>query len=388
MQKQLPRAILIDIVPPTFSKEECAHRLREAEGLVSTYGGVIVVHTVQRRSAPDPRTYVGRGKVEELADVVRAHKADILIINGNVKPRQIFEVSETLRKLVNPQMGHGVTKTVQVWDRVDLILKIFALHAKTAEAKLQITLASIGHMGPRIYKMGMDLSQQGGGIGTRGAGETNTEKMKRHLAELKRTIEKKLEHQSQVHETNRKSRLRAEMKSVSIVGYTNAGKSSLLNALTHKGTYVADALFATLSTSTAKLFVDGASTDIVLSDTIGFIQDLPPQLISAFRSTLEETVRADVLLHVVDASDIRVREKIAVVHQILEGLGANAIPKILVLNKVDMVGEKKVIKELEKLLTGGEIPLVDYPMVTVSARIGEGLEELKKVIVETARKIK
>lgn len=338
MSKQLPRAILIDIVPPTFSKEECADRLREAEGLVSTYGGVIVVHTVQRRSAPDSKTYIGRGKVEELAVSVKEHSADILIINGNVKPRQIFEVEQAMRKLVNPQMGHGVTKTVQVWDRVDLILKIFALHATTAEAKLQITLASIGHMGPRIYGMGMDLSQQGGGIGTRGAGETNTEKMKRHLAELKKTVVKKLEHQERVRDTNRQARTRAGMKTVSIVGYTNAGKSALLNALTRKGTYVADALFATLSTSTAKVYLgERDGFEVLLSDTIGFIQELPPQLISAFRSTLEETVRADMLLHVVDVSDPKAPEKIRVVHDILQELGAQDIPKVLVMNKLDLL---------------------------------------------------
>lgn len=372
--KQLPRAILIDIVPPSYSKEECSNRLREAEGLVSTYGGLIVVHTIQRRSSPDPKTYIGRGKVEELAELVREHKADILIINGNVKPRQIFEVEETLRKLVNPNAGHGVTKTVQVWDRVDLILKIFSLHATTAEAKLQITLASIGHMGPRIYGMGMDLSQQGGGIGTRGAGETNTEKMKRHLAELKKTVERKLEKYERGREIHRKARERAGMKTVSIVGYTNAGKSSLLNALTKKGTYVANALFATLSTSTAKVYLgeqNGRGHEVLLSDTIGFIQDLPPQLISAFRSTLEETVRADMLLHVVDASDKLAQEKIAVVHAILEEIGAADVPKILVMNKMDLLKNRGALPELQ----------VEYPTVAVSTASGEGLDELKSLLI-------
>jgi len=279
---------------------------------------------------------------------------------------------------------------VQVWDRIDLILKIFAKHAHTAEAKLQITLASIQHMGPRIYRMGMDLSQQGGGIGTRGAGETNTEKMRRHLAAQADTIRKKLEHFARVRETHRKGRERAGMRTAAIVGYTNAGKSSLLNALTRKGAYVADELFATLDTRVGKLRLGGAAggVDILLSDTIGFIQDLPPSLVAAFRSTLEEAVHADLLLHVVDASDPRADEKVAVVEDILCQLGAMGVPRLRVWNKTDAAGAPRVAS-LRKSLLGrgvraGAEPL---PSFYVSARSGEGLEELKAGIADFFLKI-
>ncbi|MEY4723679.1 MAG: hypothetical protein RLZZ324_1192, partial [Candidatus Parcubacteria bacterium] len=262
-----------------------------------------------------------------------------------------------------------------IWDRTDLILKIFALHAKTAEAKLQITLASIHHMGPRIFRMGLDLSQQGGGIGTRGAGETNTEMMKRHLAMHEKTIKTKLEQYARVRDVHRAGRRRQGLKTVSVVGYTNAGKSSLVNALTRKGTYVANALFATLDTSVGKIFLPGSIRGVLISDTIGFIQDLPPQLISAFSSTLEETVRADLLLHVVDAGDARAAHKMAVVDDILTQIGAADIPRWVVYNKADtMTGRKK--KRGKQRVADGE-----RPTYLVSALKNDGIDELKKDIL-------
>jgi GTP-binding protein HflX len=367
MSKILPRAIVIDLVHPSVSKEDAANRLAEATGLVTTYGGVIVVHTLQRRSVPHYKTFIGAGQT--LADLVKLHKANVVIVNENIKPRQIFEIENSLRPLLSKQ------EMPQVWDRIDLILKIFAKHAKTAEAKLQITMASISHMGPRIFRMGMDLSQQGGGIGTRGAGETNTEMMKRHLAAQEKTIKEKLDHYSRVRQTHRQSRQRSGLKTVSVVGYTNAGKSSLVNALTRKGTYVADALFATLDTSVGKIYVPGSNKVVLISDTIGFIQDLPPQLISAFRSTLEETVQADLLLHVVDEGDPRLEEKIAVVDDILKQLGADSIPRWLVRNKADTVNAK---------LKKGRLPTEDeaIPEYRASSKTGDGVDALKEDIIK------
>ncbi len=366
MSKLLPRAIVLDLVHPSVPKEDAASRLNEAAGLVTTYGGVIVVHTLQRRTVPHYKTFIGAGQT--LADMVKKHKAQVVIVNENIKPRQIFEIENSIRPLLSK------TEMPQVWDRIDLILKIFAKHAKTAEAKLQITLASISHMGPRIFRMGMDLSQQGGGIGTRGAGETNTEMMKRHLAAHEKTVKEKLDHYSRVRQTHRQARQRSGLKTVSVVGYTNAGKSSLVNALTRKGSYVADALFATLDTSVGKIYVPGSNKVVLISDTIGFIQDLPPQLISAFRSTLEETVQADLLLHVADEGDPRLEEKIAVVDDILKQLGADDIPRWLVRNKADTVDPRR---------KKGKLPAAEgrIPEFRVSSKTGDGIKDLKEAVV-------
>ncbi len=373
-----PRAILIDIVPPETSVNDAAYRLSEAKGLTDTYGGVIVVHQMQRRSHPDPRTYVGGGKVDELGKLMLENQAELLIVNGAVKPRQLFEIENQIRPVLKP-------RRFEVWDRVDLILKIFSLHAKTAEAKLQITMASIDHMGPRIYRMGMDLSQQGGGIGTRGAGETNTEMMKRHLAKLKGTIKKKLESYATNRDLRRARRQRDGRKTVSVVGYTNAGKSSLVRALTRKGTYVANELFATLDTSMAQLWLPGLGGEVTLSDTIGFIQDLPPQLVQAFRSTLDETVHADFLLHVIDAADPRWRDKIEVVDHILHDIHADTIGQILIANKMDLLpaNQHTTIKaeltkfERERAESTNTTP---RPIIFVSATSGDGLEVIKQQI--------
>jgi GTP-binding protein HflX len=363
-----PRAVLIDIVDPDITPADAAIRLAEAKGLTDTYGGLIVVHELQRRSHPDPRTFVGSGKLDELAKLMVEHEAELLIVNGSPKPRQLYEIETKLRATVK--------RRFEVWDRVDLILKIFAKHARSTEAQLQITLASIGHMGPRIYRMGMDLSGQRGGTGTRGGqGETNTELMKRHLARFRDTVERKLDKQAAGREMQRNRRERDGRKTVSIVGYTNAGKTSLLNALTHKGAYAADQLFATLETSMAQLWLPTLGGEVSLSDTIGFIQDLPPGLIQAFRSTLEETAHADLLLHTIDAGDPRWRDKVRVVDEILAEIGAQDIPQLLVFNKADTVAPAQR-KELEKMKTLVENER-SREILLVSAKTGDGLQALK-----------
>lgn len=364
-----PKAILIDVIPDTMDARTAARRMLELESLVGTYGGIIVVKQIQKRGVPDYRTYIGSGKLEELAQIAKNEGAEVLIINNLMKPGQMYNVAEYLRKQ---------KLRMQVWDRVDLILKIFAKHAKTSEAKLQIKLAAIRHMGPRIFGIGQEMMQQAGGTGTRGGqGETNTEMMKRHMFEQEKKTKQDLERLATAREGHRKRRDRVGLKTVSVVGYTNAGKSSLVNALTKKGALVADALFATLDTHIGKLWFphdddSGRGTDVLISDTIGFIQDLPPKLIDAFRSTLDETVDADLLLHVIDASDPFLHEKIAEVEDVLTKLKVEHTPKIYVFNKIDLM--KRIPKAAFTKKYKAFNPLF------VSAQTGEGLEALKKAI--------
>lgn len=322
-----PRAVIVDVVSLETSKEEEYKRLDELESLVKTFGGIVVVKIIQKRGIPDYQTYIGSGKVEEIKEFVKENKIDLIIINNLLKTSQIYRLTETFEK-----------EGIEVWDRVDLILKIFEKHASSTEAKLQIELASIKHMGPRIYKMGTQLMQQKGGTATRGgAGETNIEMMKRHLAKQELKIYEKLKHYETVREGQRYRRRRENFKTVALVGYTNAGKSSVLKALTKKNVYIADELFATLDTRVGNLYIPDFPKKVLISDTIGFIEDLPPELIKAFKSTLAETVEADLILHVIDANDPFVTKKIDVVEDVLRQIGAGEKPKIYVFNKIDLL---------------------------------------------------
>lgn len=361
MSNQPIKAILIDVIQPRQTAKHSQERLEELEELVNTFGGIVVVKKFQRRITPHPRTYIGPGKVEELAAEAPELGARLLIINDRLKPRQMYNVSEALRK-----------SNVQVWDRIDLILKIFAKHAHTAEARLEIELASIGHMGPRIYGMGMELSRQGGGVGTVGIGETNTERMRRHLKEQERKVKERLEQYATGRQLQRANRARKGLKTVAIVGYTNAGKTTLLNALTGRKEYAANELFATLDTRVGSLYLPGKKKTVLISDTIGFIRDLPPDLIRAFSSTLSEAMSADLLLHVVDASDKNAPRHVEVVEDVLGKLGALATPRVLVLNKFDRV-KKPTLMPLRHLET-------ELPVVRASALTGLGIEELTTVI--------
>lgn len=337
MHNKKLKAILVDVIDPKTSKTDAERRLLELECLVNTFGGIVAISIIQKRGVPDYGTYMGKGKANEILSLAEEENVDLVVLNNILKPSQIYNLQEHFKDL-----------ELKVWDRVDLILKIFDKHAKSTEAKLQIELASIKHMGPRIFGMGIELSKQAGAMGLRaGQGESNTEMMKRHLKTQELNLLKKLKHYEVINEGHRKRRKRQNFKTAALVGYTNAGKSSLLNALTNKGAYVADQLFATLSTRVGKLYIqdkkaleDGNYTpgkEILVSDTIGFIQDLPPDLIKAFKSTLAETVEADILLHVIDITDPDIHKKIKIVEEILTQLELDEKPKIYIFNKLDLI---------------------------------------------------
>ncbi len=364
MQKN-PKVILVDIINPQTSKKEAEISLYELDNLVETYGGFVVVKKIQKKQTPNYKTYVGSGKLDEIILDTDVLGADLIVFNNILKPQQIYNIEHKI---------YSKNPNVKVWDRVDLILKIFAKHAESTEAKLQIELASIRHMGPRIFGMGMELSRQGGGIGTSGIGETNTEIMKRHLAKQEQKIKDKLKKIQKRHKLQRQSRSRQNLKTVAIVGYTNAGKSQLLTSLTKKKVKVRDELFATLDTRIGQLYLPQSYSTCLLSDTIGFIQNLPPSLIEAFKSTLDETIHADLLLHVIDFSDPQKEEKIKVVNEILEKLEVKETPTIYVCNKVDLIKNLKNKTFLKKHKK--------HSPVFISALKKEGLKELVERIEE------
>ena len=363
------RAILIDIVPPFMPAIDAAYRLSEAESLVKTYGGIVLLKTIQRRFEPEYRTYIGSGKAEELMQDALIHDANIIIVNNDLKPGQIYNLTELYRK-----------NKIEVWDRIDLILKIFQKHAETKEARLEIELASLKHMGPRIFGMGMELSRQGGGIGTKGIGETNTEIMKRHLAKQEKKIRDDLEICLKRRKLQIDNRKRKNLKTISIIGYTNAGKSSLLNTLTKKGALAANKLFATLDTRVGKMYLQDIEQEVLLTDTIGFIADLPHSLINSFRATLIETVHADVLMHVIDSNDPRIDEKMHVVDDVLLSLEIVNKPIIFVFNKIDLLPDEELLFLKEKYH--------HLHPIFVSAEKKLGIQKLSEILSEYIQNIK
>ena len=374
------RVFLVDLVDKSTNTTELEDRMRELENLVETYGWIVVLQKYQKKDIPDAKTYIWKWKLDEIIQDMLRLQANLLIVGNALKPAQIYQINEKLR-LVSEE--HRLDPKMEARDRVDLILKIFEKHATSWESRLQIQLAAIKHMWPRIYRMWMDLSKQwwaaaGGAWATRGLGETNTERMRRHLKEQTLKIEKKLEEYAKMRKLHRDARIKKWMPTVWIVGYTNAGKSSLLNGLTRKGVLAENKLFATLWTNVGNLYVitDPITwrwKEILLNDTIGFIRDLPPKLIKSFASTLEDSIESDLLLHVIDASDPFVEDRIDVVHEVLHDIGANQ-KKILVFNKIDLIDEEKLSK-LRKTFTNENSAFV-------SVKDWIGLDELKQLIAK------
>ncbi len=334
------------------------HSLRELALLAQTAGSEVLDGLIQRRSRPDASTYVGAGKAAELASLVAATDADTVICDGELTPGQ-------LRKL------EGVIR-VKVVDRTALILDIFAQHARSKEGKAQVELAQMQYMLPRLRGWGESLSRQaggrvaaGGGIGARGPGETKIETDRRRIRARITRLRREIAEMSAGRDVQRGQRRRGEVRSVAIAGYTNAGKSSLLNRLTGAHVLVDDSLFATLDPAVRKARLPGGMP-FTLTDTVGFVRHLPHQLVDAFRSTLEEVADADFVLHVVDASDADPRSQIAAVREVLAEIGAKDVPELIVFNKADVADEIE-LKGLQ---------LAERRSVVVSARTGAGVPEL------------
>jgi GTP-binding protein HflX len=357
--------LLVSIVPQKLSQEQAFADNQEAIRLVETFGGQVVDIVLQNREIHDRGHFIGTGKAKEISQLLTEKEIDIVLLNGIIKPNQIYHFQE---------MFEAIKPSIEVWDRVDLILKIFDAHANTSEAKLQIELASMRHMGPRIYGMGIELSRQSGQLGTRGIGETNTEIMKRHLAEHTKLVKKELQKITKNRQSQLDNRHQAGLPTVSLVGYTNAGKTSLFNRLTGKDRLIQDALFVTLDTVTGKMFSQELNKEIIVSDTIGFIHNLPPELIDAFSSTLLESVHADILLHVIDATDPDIDRKMETVEVILRKIKVQPKKRLFVFNKADKLSPEQKAHIQSSYQS--------FEPIFVSVKTSEGIDDLKKVIGE------
>jgi GTPase len=358
-----PQVLVITLVPHDEDVQKKRADADEIASLVETYGALLSASFTQNAARGDSGTYIGTGKAHELTDYIIKHDIDIVVINGNLTASQLFNL-KTIWEEGNPQ--------ILVWDRVDLILEIFKKHATSAEAKLQIKLAEVRHKGPELHGSGKLMSQQGAGIGTRGMGETNSEIMRRHWRGEIKQIEKELAKMTSVRTQQMAHRKEIGLATISIVGYTNAGKTTLFNRLSKKHNLVENALFATLDSSVGKLYLPVLEKEAFITDTIGFIQNLPHDLIQAFKSTLLETVNADLLLHIIDSTDPQMVDKIAVVESILKDLNIDSKKQLYVFNKME--GKKEIDRQA---LTKQYAP---FKPQFISALTGTGLPQLIKVI--------
>ncbi|MBV8966532.1 MAG: GTPase HflX [Mycobacteriaceae bacterium] len=377
-QLRLERVVLVGVWTEGSAADAQAS-LAELAALAETAGSQVLEGLIQRRDKPDASTYIGSGKARELREVVVATGADTVICDGELSPAQLTALEKAVK--------------VKVIDRTALILDIFAQHAHTREGKAQVSLAQMEYMLPRLRGWGESMSRQAGGraggstggVGLRGPGETKIETDRRRIRERMARLRRDIKAMKQARDTQRDRRLHSEVPSIAIVGYTNAGKSSLLNALTGAGVLVQDALFATLEPTTRRgHFDDGRA--FVLTDTVGFVRHLPTQLVEAFRSTLEEVVDADLLVHVVDGSDVNPLAQIDAVRQVIRDVVTQSVgaangdhderpaPELLVVNKTDATSDLAMAK-LRRALPGA---------VFVSARTGDGLDALRRRMAELA----
>ena len=347
------RAVLVTIAERGSDLPECERSLDELERLLDTAGGVCVAKIIQVKEAFDPRTCIGKGKVAEIRELCEAEEVGLVVFDFELTPAQIRNLENDI----------GVAMVI---DRSMLILDIFALHATSGEGKLQVELAQLKYSAPRLVGKGSELSRQGGGIGTRGPGESKLETDRRHLHERIVTLERRLEELEENRAVMRAQRDKSGLTKIALVGYTNAGKSSLLNKLTGAGVLAQDKLFATLDPTTRKMELPSGET-VLMTDTVGFIRKLPHHLVKAFKSTLDEVRYADILLLVSDATDTEVPEHIKVTEEVIADLDSSDKPIIYVFNKCDM-------------LENPEYGAVGERKVCVSAATGEGLDELLQMI--------
>jgi GTP-binding protein HflX len=353
------KIVLVGVLFPGVHAEELDQQLDELALLVDTAGADVVARVIQRRDSPDPATFLGSGKVDELREVCLAKDADTVVFESNLSPAQ----QRNLEKLL------GRTAI----DRTAVILDIFAQNARTPEGKAQVELALLQYRLPRLRRAGGSLSQQAGGIGTRGPGETQLEVDRRRLVQRIHHIRRELKEIDRTRQVQRQGRDRGRHREVTLVGYTNAGKSSMLNAVTDAGVDVEDRLFVTLDPRTRQKQLPGGET-VLFTDTVGFISNLPHELVEAFMSTLKSVQLADLLVHVVDGSSDHAEEQIAAVRDVLIEIGADEVPELLVFNKADVPGSRA--KDLAKLFEGS---------VWVSAKTGENVDEMVAVIGERLR---
>jgi GTP-binding protein HflX len=360
-QLRLERVVLVGVWTEGTAVD-AQRSLAELAALAETAGSEVLEALVQRRDKPDAATYVGSGKANEIRDIVAATGADTVVCDGELTPGQLNQLEKVLK--------------VKVVDRTALILDIFAQHATSREGKAQVELAQMQYMLPRLRGWGESMSRQaggrvagGGGIGTRGPGETKIETDRRRIRSRVSKLRREIAGMATARATQRSSRDRNAVPSVAIAGYTNAGKSSLLNRLTDAGVLVQDALFATLD-PTVRRAETPEGREYTMTDTVGFVRHLPHQLVDAFRSTLEEVAAADLLLHIVDGSDPHPLGQISAVRVVLGEIDAAAVPELIVVNKVDAMTEEDVLL-LRQALPGA---------VWVSARTGEGIEVLRDLI--------
>ncbi|WP_264015326.1 GTPase HflX [[Mycobacterium] manitobense] len=366
-QLRLERVVLVGVWTEGSAADADAS-LAELAALAETAGSEVLEGMIQRRDKPDAGTYIGSGKAQELREIVVATGADTVICDGELTPGQLNALEKAVK--------------VKVIDRTALILDIFAQHATSAEGKAQVAFAQMEYMLPRLRGWGESMSRQGGGaggsgggVGTRGPGETKIETDRRRIRERMSKLRREIKDMKKIRDTQRSVRRRSDVAALAIVGYTNAGKSSLLNALTGAGVLVENALFATLEPTTRRgEFDDGRP--FVLTDTVGFVRHLPTQLVEAFRSTLEEVVDADLLVHVIDGSDVNPLAQVNAVRQVINDVAADydmaPPPELVVVNKVD-AASGLMLAQLRSALPGA---------VFVSARTGEGLDRLRTRMAE------
>ena len=352
-EKVTERAVLVGLNADCFTREQTAtdETIEELEALLETAGGICTGKILQNRHAPDAHSFIGEGKAEEVRMLAEFTEATMVVFDNELSPGHIRALEEILG--------------LPVLDRSALILDIFAQRAKTKEGRLQVELAQYKYLLPRLSGMGKNLSRQGGGIGTRGPGETKLESDRRHIRERIARLQTELEQVRHVRGVQRQRRMKNSVPVVAIVGYTNAGKSTLLNQLTDAGIPANNRLFDTLDTTSRQLTVSD-NLDVVLSDTVGFIAKLPHHLVDAFRATLEELEYADLLLHVIDASDPNREEHIEVVEKLIGKLAKPDAPVLRCYNKADLVSR-------EDIPTGEDI-------VRISAKKGYGMDDLLKAI--------